>query len=72
MPRLVKRRNLAAQLDIQSRRVGFLVGRVFFRARKDGGACGSNVSYWHKADVTIALCNVRFRGQSGRTARKTQ
>jgi hypothetical protein len=26
------------------------------------------VSYWHKADIKIALPNVRFRGQSGHPA----
>jgi len=24
-----------------------------------------NVGYWHKADMSVVLLNVRFRGQSG-------
>jgi hypothetical protein len=42
------------------RRACFLVVRVFLS--KDGGACGSNISYWHKADILTAVNDVCFWG----------
>lgn len=33
---------------------------------------GSDVRFWHKADITIALNDVRFRMQSGRRSQVPQ